>query len=621
MNEFLEQFLVESRELSEVATRHLLALEEAPENRENLDGAFRALHTLKGGAGIVDFMAMSRAVHAAEDALSAVRAGDRAISTELIGDCLCCVDQVVQWLDETEAAGDLPTAADKASETIIARFGYEAEPARQDEARQDEAKRPGNSRGVLSATARRILEEQLLLIAETAAAGREGRVASAARVAANVVMQASLEFYAAPILRAGLDANAIADAIANALREQSLGADSTASRSDAAARNLRVDAKRVDELVNITGELTIAKNAIAHIAKVAEEGGNTLAPALRYEHARLDRLTTGLQYAVLSLRVLPLRTVFRRFTRFVRELAVSLGKPAVLTMEGEDTEADRAIVEMLFEPLLHVVRNAMDHGIETAPERAAAGKPASASIRLCAQRRGEHIVVEVRDDGRGIDVAHVRRAAAARRIVADEVLSAMSGPNVIDLIFMPGFSTADHVTGLSGRGVGMDAVRSSVERIGGRVTAESEPGRGSTVRFTLPFSVMITRVMTFEAGGQMFGVPLDAVVETVRLPRDQIQSIGEAGAFVLRDRTIPLIYLAKALGYGGERPAASEAITVIASISGQLGALEVDRIGERMDVILKPTEGLLAGTPGVAGTTLTGDGKVLLILDLQELLA
>ena len=616
MNEFLEQFLVEARELAEQATSELLALEKAPTNKERLDSAFRAFHTLKGGAGIVDFAAMSRTVHAAEDALSTVRAGERPLSEDLIGDCLSCVDQVVQWLDEIQSTGDLPVSPDKAADAILARFKYEQDPAR-----ADEAARPAELQNGLSTAARRILDEQLLLITEAAPSGKEGRITSAALVAANVFRHASLDAAVTLIERAGNDAGALAQAIVSALKMEQSVATETMSRSDTTARTLRVDTQRVNELVNITGELIVAKNAIAHVARIAEESKSSFASALRDEQVHLERLTANLQQAVLNLRVLPLRSVFQRFSRVVRELSVSLSKPAVLVIEGDDTEADKAIVEMLFEPLLHVVRNAMGHGIETAAERAAAGKPVNATIRLSARRDGEHVIVEICDDGKGIDAARVRKLAVARGIAASDIVSAMTDQEAVDLVFMPGFSTSDEVTSLSGRGVGMDAVRTAVERIRGRVAIETEPGRGSTVRFLLPFSVMMTRVMTIEAGGQMFGIPLDAVVETVRLPRDRIQAIGEAGAFVVRNRTIPLISLARTLGRQQVAPGNSEAIAVITSVSGQLGALEVDRLGERMDVMLKPIEGLLSGTPGVAGTTLLGDGRVLLILDLQELLS
>jgi two-component system chemotaxis sensor kinase CheA len=263
----------------------------------------------------------------------------------------------------------------------------------------------------------------------------------------------------------------------------------------------------------------------------------------------------------------------------------------------------------------------MDHGIETQAVRAAAGKPTVATVRMRGYRTGDHVVIEVMDDGKGVDVQRVRQVAVEREIVGQDDLATASDEEVIDLLFGSGFSTATAVTDLSGRGVGMDAVRTAVERIGGRVTIESKSGQGSTVRFVLPFSVMMTQVMTVEAGGQTFGVPLEAVVETVRIPRDRIQAIGRAGAFVVRNRTIPLINLALALEQQVRPVASKDAIVVIASISGQLAGLEVERLGERMDVMLRPVDGLLSGMPGIAGTTLMGDGRVLLILDLQEILS
>ncbi len=625
MNEFLEQFVLESRDLAEQATGDLLALERNPRSRERLDSAFRAFHTLKGGAGIVDFIAMSRAVHVAEDALSAVRAGELQISAELIGDCLACVDQVIRWLDEIRATGDLPATPDSAADAIVARLRFSTNVVRE----LPETGYAEHGAGV-AAAARRVLEEQLLVIAELEPLGRGGRLGSAALVAANVLRHAGMAIEAARIDEAaamalnGGGASQLAAVIAGVLHECEPDTDQTAATPvavDNSARTLRVDAERVDVLVSLTGELTVAKNAIGHVAKLAEDSGNELAGTLRGEHARLDRLTASLQHAVLSLRVLPLRAVFQRFPRVVRELAVALEKPTSLLVEGENTEADKAIVEMLFEPLLHVVRNAMDHGIEPAQERAANGKSVVATIRLSARRQGERVVIDIVDDGRGIDIPRVREVAAERGIVTDDVLSAMSEQEIIDLIFAPGFSTRREVTGLSGRGVGMDAVRTAVERIGGRVTVSSRVGHGSAVRLLLPFSVMMTRVMTVEVGGQMFGIPLDAVVETVRVSRAHIRAIGTAAAFAYRNRTVSMLDLGLTLGQPQRHPAGSEAIAVIASIGGHWAALEVDRLGERMDVMLKPIAGLLSGMPGIAGTTLMGDGHVLLILDLHGLLA
>jgi two-component system chemotaxis sensor kinase CheA len=392
--------------------------------------------------------------------------------------------------------------------------------------------------------------------------------------------------------------------------------------AEGTARTLRVNVERIDALVNLTGELLVAKNALGHAAAQAQSGLDhaALAPLLKEQHAVLQRLVDELQRSVLSIRVLQMRYVFQRFPRLVREMVASLGKPAHLVTEGDETEADKVIVESLFEPLLHVMRNALDHGVESPEARAAAGKPAAATIALRAYRLNDNVIVEVEDDGAGVDVGRVRAIAAERGAVSPEALAEMSDADVVNLIFTPGFSTAANVTRLSGRGVGMDAVRSAVERMGGRVAVESRPGQGTTVRFTLPFAMLMSRVLTVEAGGQLFGIPLEAVLETVRIRRDEVKPIGAARAFVLRNRTAPLIDLREALGEPRQAPASDAANVVVVSAGGELAGLEVDRFGERLDVMLKPMEGLLTGMPGISGTTLLGDGRVLLVLNLLELL-
>jgi two-component system chemotaxis sensor kinase CheA len=370
----------------------------------------------------------------------------------------------------------------------------------------------------------------------------------------------------------------------------------------------------------LTGELTVAKNTIGHAAGLAQTNHDSVAALLKNHHDVLERLVRELQRSVLGMRVLPLRSVLQRFPRVLREMSASLGRPVSLQVEGDDTEADKAIVEMLFEPLLHIVRNAIDHGVEPSDERVARGKPPVAVLQIRAARQGDRVQIEVSDDGRGIDVDRVREVAKERGVVTEDAIRAMTEADVIDLVFAPGFSTAAKVTELSGRGVGMDAARSAVERVGGRVSIESRRGYGTTVRLLLPFSVMMTHVMTVEAGEQLFGIPLDAVVETVRIARDAVKSVGAAQATVLRDRTIPVIDLARALGVSLERLAETEAIIVVVAFAGQLAGIQVERLGDRMEVMLAPLEGLLSGTPGIAGTTLLGDGRVLLVLDIGELL-
>ena len=473
-----------------------------------------------------------------------------------------------------------------------------------------------------------MLSEQLLLIEGNDRSGRRGRVVAAGRTAANILRYLSrgedlqeVERAVATFLESD-DTAVLVAAITQFLEGNPASASAAPAevRSERSVRHLRVDSERVDALVALTAELIVAKNAVARIAKSAEESGNALAQPLQGERARLDRLLSRLQETVLNLRVVPLRTVFQRFQRIVRELAIELSKPAVLVIEGEDTETDRTIADMVFEPLLHIVRNAMDHGVETESERRATGKPAIATITLRASRHGENVVIEIGDDGRGIDTARVRETARSRNLLDSGALAAAGDKDLLDLIFTPGFSTKETVTDLSGRGVGTDAVRSAVERIGGRVGVESSPRPGRN----LPAHPALQRdgdaVMTVEACGQTYGIPLDAVIESLRIPRSRLLTIGSVQTFVLRDRTVPLIDLAEVLGTPRKRPSSSDVLAVVASVAGQIGALEVDRLGERIDVILRPVDGLLAGAPGISGATLTNDGQVLLVLDLQELL-
>jgi two-component system chemotaxis sensor kinase CheA len=291
-----------------------------------------------------------------------------------------------------------------------------------------------------------------------------------------------------------------------------------------------------------------------------------------------------------------------------------------LITEGENTEADATIVDALFEPLLHVMRNAVDHGIESPEQRASVGKPVMGTLVLRGLREAENVRIEVEDDGGGIDVDRVRAVAGARGVATAQALAAMRDEQVIDLIFAVGFSTAATVTDLSGRGVGMDSVRTAVERLGGTVTLQSRPRLGTVVSLILPFSLMMTRLMTVEVAGQVFGLPLENVVETTIVGRDLIVPIGSGRAFLLRDRTLPLLDLADTLGIARDVSDQKIAKVVIVSAAGQIGGIEVDRLGERLDVMLKPMEGLLGGMRGVAGTTLLGDGRVLVVLDVQEML-
>jgi len=718
MNDFLNQFLIECREIVEQAAADLLALEKSPRDAQLLDGVFRAFHTLKGSAGIVEFAAMEQAVHATENLLSGARATGEPISAELVAACLACLDRVLGWLDTIERTGELPAVTelsvpDPAAQTSgaeghhwlrehLTRNAAAAGRARSavrfipdadcffegedpiarilglpqllafDTATVNEwpalsafdpyrcnliltaltaappealarhmtgcageceilavaARQPIES-GQLGPRAREVLEAQIALLDETRPRILPGRIAAAGLTAANVMrfsaQDATAETFAEATQRslAEKTIQPLREAIARILEGAAAGNAPTpvaAARIEAGSRTLRIDAARIDTLVRLTSELTVAKNALGHLVKVARTQANPMAGSLKNQHELLERLVAQVQASVLGLRVLPLRSVFQRFPRVLREMSSSLDKQVRLEIEGEETEADKTIVEILFEPLLHIIRNSIDHGVESPDERARRGKSPTAIIQLRAKRQSDHVLIEVSDDGGGIDLARVREVARTRAVATEEALRAMSEAELVNLIFAPGFSTASTVTELSGRGVGMDAVRAAVERIGGRVSVTTRAGLGTTVSVLLPFSVMMTRILTVEAGGQLYGIPLDAIAETVRVPVTSIAGIGASRAIVVRERTIPVIALAGELGMGQGAGHDTEATIVIADVAGLVGGIQVERVGEQMEAILQPLDGLLAGTPGITGTTLLGDGRVLLVLDIGALL-
>ncbi|BCJ42289.1 chemotaxis protein CheA [Actinoplanes ianthinogenes] len=387
-------------------------------------------------------------------------------------------------------------------------------------------------------------------------------------------------------------------------------------------RVLKVDQEKVDRLMELVGELNVAKNGLTFLAAAAEEefGSRALSRRIKDQYAGLHRIAEELQAAVMDVRMLPLSVAFGRFPRLVRDLSRRLGKTIELVTEGEDTMADKDVIEALGDPLVHLVRNSLDHGIETSDERVAAGKAPAARLTLAAVADGDAVLVEVSDDGRGVDPVRVKRKAYEKGLITEEELESLSDSEAVDLVFRPGFSTADQISDLSGRGVGMDAVRASVEKLGGSVTMRSEWGSGTTTRLRLPLSMAVTQVMVVSVAGQRFGVPVDLVVETVRVPAAEMGRVLHQDVVVMRGEVVPVIDLARALEMPWEPDSARDLAVLVVSVNGQRIGLLVEQFHREVDVILKPMEGLLAYAAEFSGTALLGDGLVLLVLNLKEVL-
>ena len=393
-----------------------------------------------------------------------------------------------------------------------------------------------------------------------------------------------------------------------------------------ANRVLKVDQARIDTLMNLIGELVVSKNSLPFLARRAEHthGSREMSREIKDVYSVIDRLAQEMQDAIMAVRMLPVSEVFDRFPRLVRDVARRLEKRIELVIHGEDTVADKNIIEVLGDPLLHIIRNSIDHGIETPDEREAVGKPPLATVMVKAFQENDQVVIEVTDDGRGIDPEKIKAAALGKGIIDADHAARMSDQEAVNLVFRAGFSTAANVSDLSGRGVGMDVVVTTVEKAGGSVKISSRKGDGTAVRLSLPLTMAVTRVMMVEAGGGMlFGIPMDQIAETVRVPRNSIRQIKLSDAFVLRDTIIPIMRLDRLLGLevpvwigdGNEEDA-----VLVVRVGGSLAGLVVDHFREGMDVVLKPFAGVLTSVVGYAGTALLGDGRVLLVLNLKELL-
>lgn len=394
--------------------------------------------------------------------------------------------------------------------------------------------------------------------------------------------------------------------------------------SDRGVRVLKVPQEKVDRLMDLIGEMVVAKNALPYLATRAEDffGSRELGREIKSQYAIINRIAEEMQDGIMQVRMLPVDAIFQRFPRLVRDVAKQLGKKVRLIVEGEDTEADKNIIESLGDPMIHILRNSLDHGIEMPEVRAANGKAEEGRLSVRASQEGDRVLIEIEDDGKGIDPAVIKRKAFEKGLIDEQRLDSMSDVDAVQLVFAAGFSTAATVSNLSGRGVGMDVVRSSLEKVGGQVWLTSEKGKGTKIVLSLPLSMSVSNVMMVDIGGQNFGVPMDVVVETVRIKQSDIHVFKQRRTAVLRGRIVPLYTTDELLAsHSPPKPNEDgEYAVLVARVHGETVGIVVDGFAQTIDVILKPLEGPLAGLAGFAGSALLGNGGVLLVLNIKELI-
>ena len=385
-----------------------------------------------------------------------------------------------------------------------------------------------------------------------------------------------------------------------------------------------MDQEKIDRLMNLIGEMTVAKNALPFLAKRAEEqhGLRDLAREIKEQYAVVNRIAEEMQDSIMQIRMMPFSFISMRFPRLVRDISRRLEKDVQLIIEGEDTEADKNIIESLAEPLIHIVRNSLDHGIESPEARQAQGKSTTGTLTIRASQEADRVMIEIHDDGKGINPDVIREKAFEKGLIDDATRQRITDKEAVNLVLMPGFSTAEEVSDLSGRGVGMDAVRSAVDKVNGTMALESEVGKGTRIRISLPMSIAVTRVMIVESDEQLMGIPMDQVLETVRVPRSEIHTVKHVQTTVLRDRIVPLKSLNDLLALPAEQiiNEEEEHAVLVARVGNDVIGLVVDDFRGSVDIIQKPMAGVLSGMQAYSGAALIGDGSVLMVLNLKEIL-
>jgi two-component system chemotaxis sensor kinase CheA len=603
IDEIVAEFLVESYENLDRYDEDLLALERDPGDTEVISSIFRTIHTVKGTAGFFAFDRVGELAHVAENLLGRLREGELSVTEEIASALLTTGDTLRRMLTVIEETGeegdedvsvlvaelvrlhaladgpDAEEGAEPSSETAEA-----ASDAPEAAADDEEEERPVPRIGELLVGEGYTTEEAVEL------AAREQELGDARKLGEILIDQGQTT----------------PDAVEKAVEAQEH------SRS-VADSSIRVDVGLLDELMNLVGELVLARNQIVQL--VTQEQDSSFASASQ----RLNLITTELQEGVMKTRMQPIGNVWNKLPRVVRDLSLACGKQVQLVMEGQDTELDKTIIEAIKDPLTHLVRNAVDHGIEGPEDRRAAGKPEQGLLTLRAFHEGGQVNIEIADDGGGIDPAKVRNKAIANGVITADQAAAMSDREAVNLIFAAGVSTAAQVTNVSGRGVGMDVVRTNIERIGGTVDVQSELGSGTSVKVKIPLTLAIVPALMVRSGDSRFAIPQLSLIELLRLEgedaRTGIELVHGAPVHRLRGRLLPIIDLASELGRPVERTDQAISIVVLQA-DGQSFGLVVDAIEDTEEIVVKPLGSHLKEAVLFSGATIMGDGRVALILDV-----
>jgi two-component system, chemotaxis family, sensor kinase CheA len=660
-DDILQDFLVEAGELLEHLNEQLVELEQRPQDANLLNAVFRSFHTVKGGASFLNLTHLVEVCHRAEDVFNVLRNGERVIDAGLMDVILRVVDVVNSMFAEIHS-GKEPSPSDPV--LLKELLAYTKPGAAAPAARVSVAPEPAPAAGNDDITDAEF--EAMLDAAQGKAAppAPAEPAADAAKIGGDEITDDEFEALldqlhgggapkpaAVPPAVPAADATPVADggdtitddefealldnlqgkgkpavtastpAAPKPVAKPAVAAPAPApaaapASAPAAETTVRVDTKRLDDIMNLVGELVLVRNRLATLK--ASMGDGDVAKAV----ANLDVVTGDLQMAVMKTRMQPIKKVFGRFPRVVRDLARALNKEVNLEMQGEETDLDKNLVEALADPLVHLVRNAVDHGIETPEERERAGKPRAGTVILAAEQEGDHILLSIEDDGKGMDPEVLRRKAVEKGLMDEESAARLDDKDCYNLIFHAGFSTKTEISDISGRGVGMDVVKTRISQLNGSVDIDSRKGKGSRLSIRVPLTLAIMPTLMVVLGKQPFALPLASVSEIFDLDAGRTNVVDGQLTVMVRNKALPLFYLRKWLVRNPQAAAEAKAggHVVMVQVANQKVGFVVDQLIGQEEVVIKPLGAMLHGMPGFAGATITGDGRIALILDVPSLM-
>jgi len=632
MKEIMEDFLIEAFELIEQIDHDLVELEANPEDLELLNRIFRVAHTVKGSSSFLNFDVLTELTHHMEDVLNKARKGELKITPDIMDVVLESVDMMKGLLESirdngSDAAagidiknicasltqiseGEAPSAAPEAPAAAPA-----PEPVKEPEpATPAEEAAPEVSDAELSKLSDSEVEAEIERLLKVRKAEDQARRASKG------IAPKSPEEIAPAASAAPAPAPKPAPS-----RERDADKKMPAASSNSAVaqeQTIRVEVKRLDHLMNLIGELVLGKNRLLKIYDDVEERyeGEKFLEELNQVVSSLSLVTTDIQLAVMKTRMLPIAKVFNKFPRMIRDLSRELGKQIDLEISGEETELDKSIVEEIGDPLVHIIRNSCDHGIEDPETRKAMGKPEKGLVQLKAYNEGNHIVVEIVDDGKGLDADMLKAKSIEKGIITEREADAMSEKEAFGLIFKPGFSTAAKVTNVSGRGVGMDVVKTNIEKLNGIIDIESEVGKGTVMKLKIPLTLAIIQSLLVGTQEEFYAIPLASVLETVRVPIDDIYTIDGKNVLRLRDEVLSLVRLSDVFGVNKVFDGGDQTYVVIIGVAEAKLGIIVDTLVGQEEIVIKSMGDYLQNIPGIAGATIRGDGRVTLIIDVGAMM-